>query len=134
MILAGNQILLASGAIQLFVGVLLGWAVFFHRSDGLAARLFPNRRRLLQTHLDDIMMGGLQLAIAAAFPTIPFAAAILLVVGSWTNAKIFLVLCIFGENAFSGRIMQFFPHLSFSIMTVGYGWLLVHALHVLIVS
>ena len=118
-----QPILVVSGSAQLFVAVLLGWALAFHDAKGISYRFFKNKKRLLQSHLDDIMMGTLQLAIAATFEMIAPVVVAPLVIGSWINAKIFLILCVTNNAANSWLFFRPLVIVSFSLLTFSYGYL-----------
>lgn len=86
--------LITSALLQLTLGVWLGWVVLGFAGGRLRVGPFVARRATLQCHLDNIMMGGLQLGVAAAVADLPKGAVVLLLFGSWVNPQLFLATAI----------------------------------------
>ena len=74
-------------------------------------------------------MGALQLAIAAAFDVVSLLIAIPLVLGSWTNAKIFLLLSLTDDAANAWSCFRPLSYLSFALLTIAYGLLVCLAVY-----
>lgn len=85
---------MTSGLLQLTVGVWLGWAVLAFVGGRTKVGPLVARRPTLQCHLDNIMMGGLQLAVAGAVSELPAVPVLLLLFGSWVNPQLFLAMAI----------------------------------------
>ncbi|MFZ5608037.1 MAG: hypothetical protein ACOY99_00335 [Pseudomonadota bacterium] len=118
-----RELLISSALIQLSLAVFLGWPlVAFHAG---AKRVGPlkSARRLLQAHLDNVLMGLLQLAIAATHPAIPWGAGWLLIAGSWINPQLFLIQAIAPEKTLAQKGSRRLASISFALLTIAYPWL-----------
>ena len=96
------NLLIQVGLIELAIGALLGWAVVI-RSErpGWIQRIgVVQPHRILQMHLDFIIMGLIAIAVGLVLPDIPKAAAWLLVFGTFVNPL------LFGPLAFSKEVEQ----------------------------
>lgn len=112
-----------SGFAQLLLAVLLGWPIFLHRGSPRLQHLFKRRERLLQSHIDDIFMGLLQIVLAAhAARGGPFLAGLFLF-GSWMNAQIFMLLSLTDDSCASRGWFRLVTMLSFGSLTLAYVWL-----------
>ena len=134
-----RDVLISSGLAQLTLGVWLGWVVLGFAGGRERVGPFLARRETLQCHLDNLMMGVLQLAIAGAVPDLPAPAVWLLLFGSWVNPQLFLAMAIgfsaSGPAAYGPRpadapsrhplrhITRSIRRLSFGSLTVAYPWL-----------
>lgn len=103
--------LLLIGVLELAAAALLGWAIALQRTQPeTVARLGVRApHRLMQLHLDFVMMGVILIAVATAFPDLPDWTALALAVGTITNPLLFLPL------AFAPKLDQ---RLGFRIVTV----------------
>lgn len=106
-----TDVLLAAGVLQLASAALLGWVIALHRAqpEALARARVRAPHRVMQVHLDQVMMGLILLAVATAFPDIPDAIAMLLLVGTVLNPLLFVPLAFapkldegFGFRAVTG--------------------------------
>ncbi|MBO9534775.1 MAG: hypothetical protein J7513_17510 [Solirubrobacteraceae bacterium] len=88
------QWLLGAGVLQLASAASLGWLIALDRADPAKLKMIGIKvpRRLLQLHLDQVMMGVILLAVATAFPDIPDWTAIALLIGTTLNPLLFLPL------------------------------------------
>lgn len=82
------------GLIELAFGAMLGWTLVLQLAGpDLARRLgIIAPRRLLQAHIDFIMMGLILVAIGLAAPDLPTWLAAIVVFGTWLNPALFLPL------------------------------------------
>ncbi|WP_280184435.1 MULTISPECIES: hypothetical protein [Nocardia] len=82
------------GLIELAFGAMLGWALVIQLAGPDLARQLGivAPRRLLQAHIDFIMMGLILVAIGLAAPDIPTWLAAVVVFGTWLNPALFLPL------------------------------------------
>lgn len=112
--------LYVSGTGQLAFAVLQGWPIAMHGDGGLARRVFPDRKRLLQSHIDNLMMGTLQLALAAG--TLPFTNWILglILAGAWLNPQFFLLMAIQGDKFRGGKALRAVTVASFAALTIAF--------------
>ncbi|HUP75162.1 MAG TPA: hypothetical protein VM282_19110 [Acidimicrobiales bacterium] len=137
-----RDLLIGSGLVQLSVGVWLGWVVLGFAAGKERVGPFVARRPTLQCHLDNLMMGGLQLAIAGAVPDLPTVPTWLILFGSWVNPQLFLAMAIgfsaSGPEAYAPatattkrsplrRVTRTVRRASFAALTVGYPWLAVES-------
>lgn len=99
------------GLVEIAVAALLGWALIVHleRPELLARAGVRSPRRILQCHLDQIMMGLILIAIALAVPGLPTAIAVPVVFGTLVNPLLFLA------QAFSDTIAN---HVAFKLVSV----------------
>lgn len=112
-----------SGLLQLLLGVLLGWPLYLHRGSAAIQRWLPARHRLQQAHLDDIAMGALQVLLASHVARGGPMLAVLFVFGSWTNAQIFMLLCLSDDRCSSRAWFRALALVSFTAVTFAYAWL-----------
>lgn len=107
-----NDVLLAAGILQLASAALVGWLIALDRAAPERVRSLGIRvpRRLMQLHLDQVLMGLILLAIPTALGPIPEWCAWPLLVGTILNPLLFLPL------AFAPRLDQ---HLGYRVITVG---------------
>ena len=114
------RILVQIGLIQLAVAALLGWAVVAWREKphwlkriGIVAP-----RRLLQIHLDYVMMGLILIAVGTVVPDLATLPAAALIFGTTVNPLLFLPL------AFDHKADQRMPYRVVSVISfiaVGFG-------------
>ena len=89
-----TDVLLAAGVLSLASSGLLGWLIALHRAkpEAIAKIGIKAPHRIMQLHLDQVMMGLILLAVATAFPDIPDAIAWPLLVGTIMNPLGFVPL------------------------------------------
>ncbi|MBI5107024.1 MAG: hypothetical protein HZB46_18935 [Solirubrobacterales bacterium] len=82
------------GLCELALGALLGWVVTLRieRPQLLARAGVASPRRILQAHLDYIMMGLILVAVGLALPGLQTWIAVPLVFGTLVNPTLFLPL------------------------------------------
>lgn len=89
------------GLCELALGAVLGWLVALSVSDNarvwLARLRISSPRRLVQCHIDYLMMGLILIAVGLVAPDLPGFWQGALVFGSVANPALFLVLA-FGES------------------------------------
>lgn len=80
------------GLVELAVAALLGWALIVrHERPELLTRIgVRSPRRILQCHLDQIMMGLILIALGLALPGLPTWIAAAVVFGAIMNPLLFL--------------------------------------------
>ena len=113
--------MLGAGTLQLASAALLGWLIALDRADPARLKALGIKvpRRLLQLHLDQVMMGVILLAIATAFPDVPGWIAVALLIGTTVNPLLFLPL------AFAPKLDEGLPYRvvsvsSFIAATIGF--------------
>lgn len=120
-----KSILITSGFIQICVAVLQGWVITAMYGGMKRFGPLKNSKRVLQCHIDNIMMSLLQFAIAAVHPAIPTVAGWLIVIGSWLNAQLFLIHAVSEKGYVKSRALSVLTFFSFSTLTIAYPWLLI---------
>lgn len=79
------------GAVELAFGALTGWIVWIALDTKWLQKIgVKTPRRILQAHIDLIMMGTILIAAGVAAPDFPKPWSIFLVVGAWTNPLLFV--------------------------------------------
>lgn len=82
-----------AGAVELALGALSGWIVWISTDTDWLKKVGVIRPgRLLQAHIDLIMMGTILIAIGLAAPDLPKPWSVFLVVGAYSNALLFVPL------------------------------------------
>lgn len=119
-----QSILISSGLIQITFAVSLGWVLVVMYGPGKRFGPLKDAKRVLQCHIDNILMSLLQFAVAAVHPSIPVIAGSLLVIGSWTNAQLFLIHACSAKGYVKHRVVDVGTMISFSILSIAYPWLL----------
>lgn len=107
-----NEVLLTAGVLQLASAALVGWLIALDRAAPERVRQLGIRvpRRLMQLHLDQVLMGLILLAVPTALGEIPRWCAWPLLVGTILNPLLFLPL------AFAPRLDQ---NTAYRALTVG---------------
>ena len=100
---------------------LLGWIIALHRAkpEALAKLRVRAPHRVMQLHLDQVMMGLILLSVATAFPDIPDLIAWLLLVGTVLNPLGFLPLA-FAPNLEKGFAFRGIMGFSFIVASAGF--------------
>jgi hypothetical protein len=80
------------GLVELAVGAVLGWAMVARqeRPDWIERVGIVAPHRILQVHLDYVLMGLILIAIGIAVPDLPTAIAVALVFGTIVNPFLFV--------------------------------------------
>ena len=117
------DLLVQIGLIELAIAALLGWAMLvrMEKPEWLKRIGVIQPHRVLQVHLDYVMMGLISIAVGLALPDIPDAAAYLLIFGTVMNPFLFVPL------AFSMEVDQKLWYrtlsvISFLAMSVSLVW------------
>ena len=114
------SVLVRVGLFELAFGALLGWAMV----GNLAAPQLMTRigiispRRILQAHLDYVMMGLILIAVGLALPALATWIAVLVIGGTLLNPTLFLPLA-FNERLAKTRGFQGVSAVSFLATSVG---------------
>lgn len=108
------------GLILLAVGAWTGWIVAAQLAmPQLFERLrIREPRRLLQLHLDYVIMGVLVIAVGAVLPDLPVWVQVLIVIGTVLNPLLFLPLA-FGPRASEALWFRLISVASFACVTAG---------------
>lgn len=123
---AGNIVLIRGAALWLLTAILLAWCMV-----GLNFGVTPLKAiftgkftRLLQAHLDFLIMSSLIFGFYAARVTLPWHVRWAMVVGAFTNSSLFLLMAIFPalDNPAAPPPPTFQFYLLASIITTSYGF------------
>ncbi len=89
-----NDVLLTAGVLQLASAALVGWLIALERAAPERVRSLGIRvpRRLMQLHLDQVLMGLILLAVPTALGPVPEWCAWPLLIGTVLNPLLFLPL------------------------------------------
>ncbi|MCV7434140.1 hypothetical protein [Mycolicibacterium bacteremicum] len=114
------SVLVQVGLFELAFGALLGWLV---AGNLLAPDLITRwgivaPRRIMQAHLDFIMMGVILIAVGLAVPGLTTWIAVLVIVGTLLNPALFLPMA-FSDTVSRTRGFQAVSLLSFVATSVG---------------
>jgi hypothetical protein len=116
-----TDVLLVIGVLQLASAALLGWLITANRSKPGSLERIGIRapHRIMQLHLDQVMMGLIDLAVATAFPEIPNWVAIPLAIGTVLNPLGFVPLA-FNPKLDQTLGFKAFVGFSFVASTIGF--------------
>jgi len=123
---AGNIVLIRGAAMWLLMALILAWCMV-GLNFGVAPlkSIFAGKfTRLLQAHIDFLLMTALILGIYAAKVTLPWHVRWAMVVGAFTNSSLFLLMAIFPslDSPTSPPPELFKLYLLASILTTSYGF------------
>jgi cell division protein FtsW (lipid II flippase) len=115
--------LIQVGLIELAVAALLGWAMVVRteKPEWLKRIGVVQPHRILQIHLDYVLMGLILIAVGVVLPDIPDAAAWLLVFGTVVNPLLFVPLA-FSKDADRKLWYRSLSVVSFLAMSVSLVW------------
>ena len=114
------DVLTRIGLVELAFGAMLGWAVAATMiTPQLVERAGVRKpRRILQAHLDYVIMGIILIAVGLAVPGLPAWLAAVIVVGTWMNPTLFVPLA-FSPRAATHTWFQVVSVLSFAATSGG---------------
>lgn len=126
---AGNVVLIRGATLWLLMALLLAWCMV-GLNFGVAPlkTIFSGKfTRLLQAHIDFLLMSALILGIYAAKVPLPWHVRWAMVLGALTNSSLFLLMAIFpvldSPVPSTGWLPQVFQaYLLASILTTSYGF------------
>ena len=124
-----NPVLLRGACLWLLMALLLAWCmVGINFGIEPLKALFQGRfTRLLQAHIDFLLMTALILGFHAARVPLPWHVRWAMVVGAFTNSSLFLVMAIFPEldnpePSDHWLVALFTPYLLTSVAITTYGF------------
>ena len=94
---AGNLVMLRGACLWILMALLLAWCLvgLYNNIEFLKA-IFPgSTTRVLQAHLDFLIMSALILGFYAAKVSLPWHVRWAMVIGAFTNSSLFLMYAIF---------------------------------------
>ncbi|EFC41170.1 predicted protein [Naegleria gruberi] len=116
-----KHLLISSGLVEICWAIVLGW----YLALSIIARPrkippFNNFRRVLQAHIDYILMGMLQMGVAVATSDVmvlPDWVVKMFVFGAWANASSFLIFAV-SEDYVNYMVVKIFSVISFLSLTI----------------
>ena len=123
---AGNIVLIRGAALLMLMALILAWCMV-GLNFGVAplkAIFAGNFLRLLQAHIDFLLMSALILGYYAAKVPLPWHVCWAMVVGAFTNSSLFLLMAIFPilDNPKVPPPQLFQWYLFASLITTSYGF------------
>ena len=114
------DVLTRIGLVELAFGAVLGWAVAATMiTPQLVERAGVRKpRRILQAHLDYVIMGIILIAVGLAVPGLPTWLTVAIVIGTWLNPTLFLPLA-FAPRAATRTWFQVLSTVSFTLTSGG---------------
>ena len=115
--------LIQVGLIELAIAALLGWAVVIRseKPEWIERIGIVQPHRILQIHLDYIMMGLIAIGVGVVLPDIPETAAYLLAFGTFVNPLLFVPLA-FSKEAGGKLWYRVITVTSFAAISVALVW------------
>ena len=121
-----HHMLLTGAALWLLMALILAWCMvgLNFGVTPLKAVFVGKFTRLLQAHIDFLLMTALILGIAATRVRLPWTVRWAMVIGAFTNSSLFLLMSIFPslDNPQLPPPMLFTVYLFASLMTTTYGF------------
>lgn len=121
-----HQMLLKGAACWLLMALLLAWCMVGLNFGVAPLKLIFTGKftRLLQAHIDFLLMTALILGIAASRVVLPWHVRWAMVIGAFTNSSLFLLMSIFPslDNPELPSPMLFQVYLFASLITTSYGF------------
>jgi hypothetical protein len=124
---AGNIVLIRGAALWLLVALVLAWCLVFMKLElPFIKYIFKDFNRLLQGHIDFLLMSSLIFGFYAAKVPLPWYVCWSIVIGAFTNSSLFLMMSIFpvldtpAEGIFP-MIFRLITMISVLITTYGFG-------------
>lgn len=124
---AGNIVLLRGAALWLIVALILAWClVTMKLGVPIINSVFQDFDRLLQAHIDFLLMTALIFGIYAAKVPLPWHVRWPIVIGAFTNSSLFLLMSIFPvlntpSEGIGPNIFRLFTMVSITVTTYGFG-------------
>jgi hypothetical protein len=123
---AGNIVLIRGAALWMLMALLLAWCMvgLNFGVESLNTIFAGKFTRLLQAHIDFLLMSALIFGYYATKVTLPWHVSWAMVVGAFTNSSLFLLMAIFPalDNPEAPPPMLFQWYLFASLITTSYGF------------
>ncbi|MEQ8232630.1 MAG: hypothetical protein RLW61_12955 [Gammaproteobacteria bacterium] len=125
-----NTVLLQAACLWILLALVLAWCLvgLAYRVDPLLT-LFPGKyTRVLQAHLDLLIMSALLLGFYASRVALPWPSAWAMAIGAFTNSSLFLLMALFPTMDpsveqpahWSQDIYEVYQFMSLSLTTFGF--------------
>jgi hypothetical protein len=125
----GNIVLLRGACLWLLMGLVLAWCLVGLAFDvPMLKEIFPGKfTRLVQGHIDFLLMTALILGIYATKTALPWHVRWAMVIGAFTNSSLFVLQAMFpvldGQGTAEGAIQDIFlVYLFTSLIVTSYGF------------
>lgn len=130
---AGNVVLLRGACLWILMALILAWIlVGLYNQIGFLQQLFPGElRRILQAHIDFLLMSALILGFYGAKVSLPWHVSWAMVVGAFTNSSLFLMYALFPvldpateaytPNGFWFNLFNVYLYSSLLVTSYGFG-------------
>lgn len=124
---AGNLVLIRGATLWLLTALLLAWCLVGHKLQiPLITMIFHDFDRLLQGHIDFLLMTALILGFYGARVPLPWHVRWAMVIGAFTNSSLFLLLSMFPvlerpSPEWYSLLYRTYLFTSISITTYGFG-------------
>ncbi|WP_226661753.1 hypothetical protein [Microbulbifer aggregans] len=128
-----DKLLLRGAGSYIIVGLALAWCLIgVYNGVGFIKAIFPgNPERVLQAHLDFLLMSALILGVSALRISLARHIRWAMVIGAFTNSGIFIVFAmapttdpgseVFLPDSLANQILHYAIRTSFIITTYGFG-------------
>lgn len=128
-----NIVMRRGACLWILMALILAWTlVGLYNNIGFLQAIFPgNPSRVLQAHIDFLLMSALILGFHAAAVALPWHVRWAMVVGAFTNSSLFLLFAMFpsvdpvseafAPESLGNRIYNVYLYTSISVTTYGFG-------------
>lgn len=129
----GNIVMLRGACLWILVALILAWSlVGIYNDIGFLKGIFPGSpKRVLQAHIDFLLMSALILGLFATGISLPWHARWAMVVGAFTNSSLFLIFAIFpstdplspsfAPDSIGNSVFDIYLYSSLIVTTYGFG-------------
>lgn len=129
----GNIVMLRGACLWILMALILAWSlVGIYNDIGFLKEIFPGSpKRVLQAHIDFLLMSALILGFFATQVPLPWHARWAMVVGAFTNSSLFLIFAIFpstdplsesfAAGSIGNSVFDVYLYTSLTITTYGFG-------------
>jgi hypothetical protein len=127
-----NIVMLRGACLWILMALILAWSlVGIYNDIGFIKEIFPGSpKRVLQAHIDFLLMSALILGFFATGVTLPWHVRWAMVVGAFTNSSLFLLFAIFpstdplsktfAPESFGNAVFDFYLYASLITTTYGF--------------
>ncbi len=128
-----NIVMLRGACLWVLVALILAWSlVGIYNDIGFLKSVFPgNPHRVLQAHIDFLLMSALILGFFAARAPLPWHVRWAMVIGAFTNSSLFLIFAMypstdplsesFAPASLGNTIFDIYLYASITLTTYGFG-------------
>jgi cell division protein FtsW (lipid II flippase) len=129
----GNIVMLRGACLWILMALILAWSlVGIYNDIGFLKEIFSGSpKRVLQAHIDFLLMSALILGFFATGVPLPWHARWAMVVGAFTNSSLFLIFAIFpstdplsetfAPDSVGNSVFDVYLYTSLIVTTYGFG-------------